>query len=141
MLKNSITFPANLTTLHYSTYMCTADQHHKYAQSELYPYKPSSTSPFRNYNIICRKRFGKWPNPKTVFLVMDFFIYGRNCCQTFLADLPTWGVSLGPKLHPGVGFFGTWPFLILKSSHQDLSNEGSDFILSSLEVEVTTISE
>ena len=52
----------------------------------------------------------------------------------FLADLPTWGLSLGPKLHPGDGFFGPWPFLTLKSSHQDLSNEGSNFILSPLEV-------
>ena len=39
-----------------------------------------------------------------------------------------------PKLHPGGGFFGPWFFIILKNSHQDLSNEGSNFILSSLEV-------
>ena len=48
----------------------------------------------------------------------------RICAIIFLADLPTWGVSLGPKLPPGHGFFGPWPFLILKSSHQDLSNGG-----------------
>jgi hypothetical protein len=38
------------------------------------------------------------------------------------------------KLHPGGGFFGPWSFIILKNAHQDLSNEGSNFILSSLEV-------
>ena len=42
--------------------------------------------------------------------------------------------NLGPKLHPGVGFFGPRFFIILKNLHQDLSNEGSNFILSSLEV-------
>ena len=52
----------------------------------------------------------------------------------FLADLPTWGVSVGTKLRPGSGFFGPWHFLTLKISHQDLSNEGSNFILSPLEV-------
>ena len=52
----------------------------------------------------------------------------------FLDDLPTWDIILGPKLHPGDGYFGPWPFLILKSSNQDLSNEGSNFILSPLEV-------
>ena len=41
---------------------------------------------------------------------------------------------MGPKLHPGGGLFGPWPFLILKSSHQDLSNEESKFILSVLKV-------
>ena len=41
---------------------------------------------------------------------------------------------MGPKLHPGGGFFGPLPFLVLKSSHQDLSNEGSKFSLSPLEV-------
>ena len=52
----------------------------------------------------------------------------------FLADLPTWGGNLGPKLHPGGGLLGPWFFIILKNSHQDLSNDGSNFILSSLEV-------
>jgi hypothetical protein len=32
------------------------------------------------------------------------------------------------------GFFGPGSFITLKNSHQDLSNEGSNFILSSLEV-------
>ena len=39
-----------------------------------------------------------------------------------------------PKLHQGCGFFGPWFFIILKNSHQDLSNEGSNFILSLLEI-------
>ena len=51
-----------------------------------------------------------------------------------LADLPTWGVSLGPKLHHGGRFFGPGPFLILKSSNQDLPNEGYHFILTPLEI-------
>ena len=71
---------------------------------------------------------------KSMKLAMDFFIYGRNCCQFFLTDFPTWGGNLRPKLHPGGGFFGPWYFIILKNSHQELSNEGSIFILSSLEV-------
>ena len=37
-------------------------------------------------------------------------------------------------LGPRGGFFGPRFFIILKNSHQDLSNEGSNFILSSLEV-------
>ena len=43
-------------------------------------------------------------------------------------------LSLGPNLHPRVGFFGPWPIVILKTSHQDLSYEGSNSILSQLEV-------
>ena len=43
----------------------------------------------------------------------------------FLADLSTLGESLGPKLHF---------FFILKSMHQDLSNEGLNIILSPLEL-------
>ena len=37
-----------------------------------------------------------------------------------------------PKLHPGCVFFGSWSSIILKNSGQ--FNEGSNFILSSLEV-------
>ena len=65
---------------------------------------------------------------------MDFFKYGRNCCQIFFGDPPTWGGNLGPNLHPRGRFLGPWFFIILKNSHQDLSNEGSNFILSSPEV-------
>ena len=50
----------------------------------------------------------------------------------FVGDLLTWGGNLEPKLRPGGGFFGPQIFIILKNSHQDLSNEGSNFILSSL---------
>ena len=64
---------------------------------------------------------------------MDIFIYERKCFQFVLADLPTWGLSLEPKLHPGGGFLDHH-LLSLKSSHKDLSNEGSNFILSTLEV-------
>ena len=52
----------------------------------------------------------------------------------FLTSDHTEAENLGPKLHPGGGFFGPWFFIILKNSHQDLSNKGSNFILSSLEV-------
>ena len=41
---------------------------------------------------------------------------------------------MGPKLHPAGGFFGPWFFIILKNSGPDQSNEGSNLILSSLEV-------
>ena len=53
------------------------------------------------------------------------------CHSLFLAY--TW-TSWGPKLHPRGAFFWTMFFIILKNSDQDLSNEGSNFILSSLEV-------
>ena len=43
-------------------------------------------------------------------------------------------LNFGSKLHPEGGFFGPWFFIILKNSGQELSNEGSNFILSSLEV-------
>ena len=46
-----------------------------------------------------------------------------------------WGREKGSaNLHPWGVFFGSWSFVILKNSGQDLSNEGSNFILSSLEV-------
>ena len=41
---------------------------------------------------------------------------------------------MGPKLHPGGWIFGPWFFIILKNLHQDLSNEGSNFILGLLKV-------
>ena len=62
-----------------------------------------------------------------------FYIW-TELLSIFLADLPTWGISFEPKLHHGGGFFGPRPLLILKSSHQDLSIEGANFILSPLEV-------
>ena len=48
--------------------------------------------------------------------------------------MTTGGGKKAPKLQPGGGFFEPQSFKILKNSHQDLSNEGSNFILSSLEV-------
>ena len=44
------------------------------------------------------------------------------------------GENLRPKLQPGDGFFGLQFFIIFKNTHQDLSNEGSNFILSQVEV-------
>ena len=64
---------------------------------------------------------------------MDFFIYERNCCQFFKADFPTQGENLGSKLHPRVDFLDH-DFYNLENSSQDLSNEGSNFILRQLEV-------
>ena len=49
-----------------------------------------------------------------ICLPMDFFIYGRNCCQFFFTDFPTWltrGGNLRPKLHPRGGFF--WPYFFI----------------------------
>ena len=39
-----------------------------------------------------------------------------------------------PDYNPGVDFLDHDFFIILNNSHKDLSNEGSNFILSSLEV-------
>ena len=62
------------------------------------------------------------------------FTTGQLCCQKKSEKCTAWGGNLGSKLHPGGGFFGPWFFIILKNSHQDLSNEGSNNIFSSLEV-------
>ena len=51
----------------------------------------------------------------------------------FLTSDHTEAENLGPKLHPGVDFLDH-DFIILKNLHQDLSNEGSNFILGSLQV-------
>ena len=51
----------------------------------------------------------------------------------FLTSGQHGGEYLGPKLLPGIGYFGPHLFN-LKNSVQDLSNEGSNFILSYLEV-------
>ena len=58
----------------------------------------------------------------------------EHSADFFLKKLPLGEGKRSPKLHPRGGFFGPWSFTILKNSHQDLSNEGSNFILSSLEV-------
>ena len=56
-----------------------------------------------------------------MFGVDDFWL---ETIGIFLADLPTLGLSLGPKLHPGVVFLGPCSFFNLKGSHQDRSNGG-----------------
>ena len=52
----------------------------------------------------------------------------------FLTSNHTEAENLGPKLHPWMDFLDHDFFIILKNSHQDLSNEGSNFTLSSPEV-------
>ena len=52
----------------------------------------------------------------------------------FSAKWPAWGWELGTQITPQGWIFWTMIFIILKNSHQDLSNEGSNFILISLEV-------
>ena len=64
---------------------------------------------------------------------MDIFILDSYVVILFADKWTSWGKYLGPKLRPGIGFFGP-RFFNLKNSGQDLSNEGSNFILSSLEV-------
>ena len=44
------------------------------------------------------------------------------------------GLIFGTQITFRGWIFGPWFFIILKNSGQDLSNEGSNFILSSLEV-------
>ena len=66
-------------------------------------------------------------------LGMDFFIYRRNCCQFFLVICPHEAGTWDPNYTLGVDFLDH-DFYNLKHSSQDLSNEGSNFILSSLEV-------
>ena len=59
---------------------------------------------------------------------------GQLSRHFFLTSDQSEACYLGPKLYPRGGFFGPWFFIIIKNSHKDLSNEGSNFILSSLEV-------
>ena len=59
---------------------------------------------------------------------------GQLSRHFFLTSDQSEACYLGPKLHPRGGFFGPLLFIVLKKSHQDLSNEGSNFILGSLEV-------
>ena len=70
-----------------------------------------------------------------VGLGKDYYIDGQNTrLSWFKKKCPPGEGSKDPKSHPVGRFFGPWSFIILKNSHQDLSNEGSNFILSSLEV-------
>ena len=67
-------------------------------------------------------------------VVKDYYIDGQNTQLICFQKCPMGEGSKAPKLHPRGGFFEPWFFIILKNSHQDLSNEGSNFVLSSLEV-------
>ena len=58
----------------------------------------------------------------------------EHSADLFWKKCPLGEESKAPKLHPGDGFFEPWSFIILKNSHQDQPNEGSNFILSSLQV-------
>ena len=71
---------------------------------------------------------------QTVNLTKNYYIDGQNTQPIFLKKIPLGEGKRPPKLHPWGEFFGSWSFTILKKSQQDLSNEGSNFILSSLEV-------
>ena len=57
-----------------------------------------------------------------------------DCGKVRQGLLYRWTEHFFEKLSTLDGFFGPWSFITLKNSHQDISNEGSNFILSSLEV-------
>ena len=88
----------------------------------------------------CIKFNLEWGNLCTTYTYYCMSTHGQSSYWTakssffFLTSDQHEGENLGPKLHPGGRFFGPWFFIILKNLHQDLSNEGSNFILSSLEV-------
>ena len=67
-----------------------------------------------------------------VNLGKDYYIDGQNTQLICFEKITTEGGKGHPKLHPRGGFFGPYFYKIFKSSHQDLYNEGSNFILSSL---------
>ena len=72
---------------------------------------------------------------QTVNLTKDYYIDGQNTQPIFFLKKILLGEGKRlPKLHPKGAFFGPWSFIILKNSYQDLSNEGTKFILSSLKV-------
>ena len=64
----------------------------------------------------------------------DLFINGRNTPKISFFEITRQGRSNFTPGLDGGGFFGPYSFIILKSSHQDLSNEGSKKFLSSLEL-------
>ena len=65
---------------------------------------------------------------------MDNLHTGQLSRHFFLTSDQPEGEELGTQITPRGWMFCTMIFLILKNSHQDLSNEGPNFILSSLEV-------
>ena len=64
----------------------------------------------------------------------DYYIDGQNTQLIFFEKKSTGGGKRPPKSHQAGGFFDHVFFITLNNSHQDLSNEGSNFILSSPEV-------
>ena len=68
------------------------------------------------------------------FFLLTLYIDGQNTQLIFFQKLPLGEGKWPPKLHPGGGFFGPWSFITLKNSHQDLSNERSNFTKEFLEV-------
>ena len=76
----------------------------------------------------------QWVNQNVAVWLDQGLLYRWTEHWFFLKKIPLGEGSKAPKLHPRDGFFGPWSFIILKYSYQDLSNEGSNFILSSLEV-------
>ena len=66
-------------------------------------------------------------------LYTDFLIDGRRIGLFRGARITTGWLELGTQITPRGWIFWTMIFYNLKNSGQDLSNEGSNFILSSLE--------
>ena len=79
-------------------------------------------SSLRRSTVACIIRFRpniiKWYSLKAIFFA-------------FSLDLTTWGISLGPKLHPGVDFLDHDLFNLKKFTSRSIL---SNFILSPLEV-------
>ena len=95
------------------------------------PLLPSSHShSLRGHSQTTLERFG----PLLTTYPWTSLYWTAKSSFSFLTSDQLEACYFGPKLHTGGGFFGPWFFIILKKSHKDLSNEGSNFILSSLEV-------
>ena len=83
----------------------------------------------------CRNRGAAAPDfgRSVIGLIMDFFIYGWNCCQFFFS----WSAHMRREL-AGVDFLDHDFYNLKKFTStylgKDLSNEGSNFILRPLEV-------
>ena len=73
------------------------------------------------------KTIEEFPKNSAVSYSKDYYIDGQNIQLIFFQKLPLREGKWPPKLHPGGGFFGPWSFITLKNSHQDLSNERSNF--------------
>ena len=82
----------------------------------------------------CSKNGSGETSTDDIWLFKDYYIDGQNTQLIFLKKWPLRGWKCHLKLHPAGGFFEPWSFIILKNSGQDLPNEGSNFILRSLEV-------